>query len=116
MDGGLLGAAIGQVGPAASRDDTLPMLTGVCLDIDGDTLTLAATDRYRLAVRDVPLGNRPRPACGRPRWSRPARWPTWRGPWPPGVPVDGRVRHAAPGRRPAPAEGAATPSPGPPRA
>jgi DNA polymerase-3 subunit beta len=53
VDGGLLGAAIGQVGPAASRDDTLPMLTGVCLDIDGGTLTLAATDRYRLAVREV---------------------------------------------------------------
>jgi DNA polymerase III subunit beta len=30
------------------------MLTGVCLDIDGDSLTLAATDRYRLAVRAVP--------------------------------------------------------------
>jgi len=53
VDGALLGAAIGQVVPAASRDDTLPMLTGVCLDIDGGTLTLAATDRYRLAVRDV---------------------------------------------------------------
>lgn len=54
VDGGVLGAAISQVGPAASRDDTLPMLTGVCLDIDGETLTLAATDRYRLAVREVP--------------------------------------------------------------
>ena len=54
VDGGLLSAAISQVGPATSRDDTLPMLTGVCLDIDGDTLTLAATDRYRLAVRAVP--------------------------------------------------------------
>ncbi len=54
VDGGVLGAAISQVGPAASRDDTLPMLTGVCLDIDGRTLTLAATDRYRLAVRETP--------------------------------------------------------------
>jgi DNA polymerase-3 subunit beta len=53
IDGGDLAAAIGQVLPAASRDDTLPMLTGVCFDIDGDTMTLAATDRYRLAVRDV---------------------------------------------------------------
>src|SRR6185437_13542499 len=53
VDGGLLGAAIGQVVPAASRDDTLPMLTGVCLDIEDGTLTLAATDRYRLAVRDL---------------------------------------------------------------
>ena len=54
IDGGVLGPAIGQVAPAASRDDTLPMLTGVCLDIDGGTLTLAATDRYRLAVREMP--------------------------------------------------------------
>jgi len=54
IDGGVLGPAIGQVAPAASRDDTLPMLTGVCLDIDAGTLTLAATDRYRLAVREMP--------------------------------------------------------------
>jgi DNA polymerase-3 subunit beta len=53
IDGGDLAAAIGQVLPAASRDDTLPMLTGVCFDIDGGIMTLAATDRYRLAVRDV---------------------------------------------------------------
>ena len=51
---GVLGAAISQVVAAASRDDTLPMLTGVCLDIDGALLTLAATDRYRLAVREMP--------------------------------------------------------------
>jgi DNA polymerase-3 subunit beta len=53
IDGGDLAAAIGQVLPAASRDDTLPMLTGVCLDIEGETMTLAATDRYRLAVRET---------------------------------------------------------------
>jgi DNA polymerase III subunit beta len=53
VDGGVLAAAAAQVGPSASRDDTLPMLTGVCLDIDGTELTLAATDRYRLAVRTV---------------------------------------------------------------
>jgi DNA polymerase III subunit beta len=53
VDGGLLAVAAAQVVPAASRDDTLPMLTAVCLDIHDETLTLAATDRYRLAVRDV---------------------------------------------------------------
>lgn len=53
VDGGDLAAAIAQVLPAASRDDTLPMLTGVCVDIDGATMTLAATDRYRLAVRSL---------------------------------------------------------------
>jgi len=44
--------AVSQVAVAAGRDDTLPMLTGVRLEIDGDRLTLAATDRYRLAVRE----------------------------------------------------------------
>jgi DNA polymerase-3 subunit beta len=53
IDGGELAAATAQVLPAASRDDTLPMLTAVCLDMNGDSMTLAATDRYRLAVREV---------------------------------------------------------------
>lgn len=53
VDGGLLAAAIAQVTPAASRDDTLPMLTAVSVELDGKTMTLAATDRYRLAVRDL---------------------------------------------------------------
>src|SRR5215831_3339473 len=53
IDGGELAAAVAQVLPAASRDDTLPMLTAVCLDIRGESMTLAATDRYRLAVRDL---------------------------------------------------------------
>jgi DNA polymerase-3 subunit beta len=52
-DGGALAAAIGQVTPAASRDDTLPMLTAVNVELDGKTMTLVATDRYRLAVRDL---------------------------------------------------------------
>lgn len=53
VDGGLLATAAAQVVPSASRDDTLPMLTGVCLDVDGPVLTLAATDRYRMAVRRI---------------------------------------------------------------
>ncbi len=54
VDGGALASAAAQVVPSSSRDDTLPMLTGVNLDFDGHALTLAATDRYRLAVRTVP--------------------------------------------------------------
>ncbi len=46
-------AAVAQVAVAAGRDDTLPVLTGVRVEIDGNTLTLAATDRYRLAVRTL---------------------------------------------------------------
>ena len=53
VDGGVLATAVAQVASAASRDDTLPMLTAVCLDIAGDVITLAATDRYRVAARDV---------------------------------------------------------------
>ncbi|MEV0971589.1 DNA polymerase III subunit beta [Microtetraspora glauca] len=45
--------AVGQVAVAAGKDDTLPMLTGVRMEIEGDTVTLAATDRYRLAVREL---------------------------------------------------------------
>ena len=54
VDGGVLASAASQVVPSSSRDDTLPMLTGVNIDFDGHALTLAATDRYRLAVRTVP--------------------------------------------------------------
>jgi DNA polymerase III subunit beta len=54
VEGSAFATAVSQVGPAASRDDTLPMLTAICLDVDGATLTLAATDRYRLAVRELP--------------------------------------------------------------
>jgi DNA polymerase III subunit beta len=49
-----LAAAVSQVAPSASRDDNLPMLTGVFAEIEGGTITLAATDRYRLAVRGLP--------------------------------------------------------------
>jgi DNA polymerase-3 subunit beta len=45
--------AVGQTAVAAGRDDTLPSLTGVRIEIEGDTLTLISTDRYRLAVREL---------------------------------------------------------------
>jgi DNA polymerase-3 subunit beta len=45
--------AVSQVTVAASRDDTLPLLTGVRMEIEGDTITLLATDRYRLALRTL---------------------------------------------------------------
>ncbi|HWM59126.1 MAG TPA: DNA polymerase III subunit beta [Pseudonocardia sp.] len=48
-----LAEAVGQVAVAAGRDDTLPMLTGIRLEIDGARLTFAATDRFRLAVREL---------------------------------------------------------------
>lgn len=45
--------AVGQVAVAAGRDDTLPMLTGIRVEISGDKVVLAATDRFRLAVREL---------------------------------------------------------------
>ncbi|MCB9417771.1 MAG: DNA polymerase III subunit beta [Mycolicibacterium sp.] len=49
----LFAEAIGQVAVAAGKDDTLPMLTGIRVEISGDTVVLAATDRFRLAVREL---------------------------------------------------------------
>src|SRR5690554_3786075 len=46
--------AVAQVTVAASRDDTLPLLTGVRMEIEDATITLLATDRYRLALRTLP--------------------------------------------------------------
>ena len=45
--------AVAQVAIAAGRDDSLPTLTGVHVEINEDTVTFAATDRYRLAVREI---------------------------------------------------------------
>jgi DNA polymerase-3 subunit beta len=46
-------AAVAQVAIAAGRDDSLPTLTGVHVEVNENTVTLAATDRYRLAVREM---------------------------------------------------------------
>lgn len=53
LPSGLFAGAVAQVAVAAGRDDTLPVLTGIRVEIEGDTVTLAATDRYRLAVREL---------------------------------------------------------------
>lgn len=51
IDPALFSSAVTQVAAAAGRDDALPMLTGVCMEIKGKEVTLAATDRFRLALR-----------------------------------------------------------------
>ena len=48
-----LARAVGQVSIAASRDDTLPLLTSVQIEVEGSSLVLMATDRYRLAMREL---------------------------------------------------------------
>jgi DNA polymerase-3 subunit beta len=45
--------AVAQAVTAAGRDDMLPVLTGVRLEIEGDTIALLATDRFRLAQREL---------------------------------------------------------------
>jgi DNA polymerase-3 subunit beta len=53
VDGEAFAQAISQVIVAASKDDTLPILTGVKMEIEDDLITFLATDRYRLAMREV---------------------------------------------------------------
>jgi DNA polymerase-3 subunit beta len=47
--------AIAQVAFAAATEESRPVLTGVDAEFDGDTLTLAAADGFRLAVYKLPL-------------------------------------------------------------
>ena len=54
VDGDVFSEAVAQVAIAAGKDDTIPVLTGIRVEIDGSHVTLAATDRYRLAVRTFP--------------------------------------------------------------
>ncbi|MBX3195185.1 MAG: DNA polymerase III subunit beta [Microbacteriaceae bacterium] len=46
-------AAVSQVAVAASRDDVTPVITGVQLEVGDNKLSLIATDRYRVAVREI---------------------------------------------------------------
>ncbi len=48
-----LAGSLGQVIPAASTDDSRPILTGVLVAAEDGGLRLVATDSYRLAVRDL---------------------------------------------------------------
>jgi DNA polymerase III subunit beta len=53
IDASAFAHAVAQVAIAAGRDDTIPMLTGVRMELEGSTLSLLATDRYRAAVREL---------------------------------------------------------------
>ena len=46
---------IGRVARAASRDESRPVLTGVLVQFSGNSLVMAATDSYRLAVKETRL-------------------------------------------------------------
>lgn len=49
--------AIGQVSMAASKDDVTPVITGVQFEVGENSLTLTATDRYRVATRSIDWEN-----------------------------------------------------------
>ena len=53
LNSDLFATAVNQVAVAAGKDDSLPTLTGVFVEINKNQITLAATDRYRLAVREL---------------------------------------------------------------
>ena len=79
---------------ADAKDTSRPSLTGVLARFEGDRLTLAATDGYRLSVRRTMLpaaaaGGRQRHHPGRARWpksaasaARPTPTSRWRSLWP----------------------------------
>ena len=45
-----------RVSRAASRDESRPVLTGILVRFEGEKLVMAATDSYRLAVKETPAG------------------------------------------------------------
>jgi DNA polymerase-3 subunit beta len=49
----VLREALGDVTFAAASDEARPILTGVLAKFEGDTLTLAAADNYRIAVKTL---------------------------------------------------------------
>src|SRR5690606_10371958 len=57
MPGRLLRDMINQTVFAAAKEDNRPILTGVYTEFDGDVVTMAAADGYRLAVRTARLEN-----------------------------------------------------------
>ncbi|MFD7908761.1 MULTISPECIES: MerR family transcriptional regulator [unclassified Kitasatospora] len=59
-----LAAALDAVRFAVCADPELPVLAGVLFEVDGAALRLVATDRYRMALAEVPLPTTPEPRAG----------------------------------------------------
>jgi DNA polymerase III subunit beta len=51
----VLRRALAETAFAAASDDARPILTGVLAKFEGDQLTLAAADNYRIAVKTIPI-------------------------------------------------------------
>ncbi|ROR92929.1 DNA polymerase III subunit beta [Nocardioides aurantiacus] len=50
---GVFSQAVAQAVTAAGRDDMLPVLTGVRIELDGGSIAMLATDRFRLSQREL---------------------------------------------------------------
>ena len=50
---------ISRVGRSASRDESRPVLTGILVRFEGEKLVMAATDSYRLSVKETVLSGGP---------------------------------------------------------
>ena len=53
VDAAVFEKAVGQVFVAAGRDELLSVFTGVKMEINGESLSLLATDRYRMALKEL---------------------------------------------------------------
>jgi DNA polymerase III subunit beta len=52
---------VGRVSRAASRDESRPVLTGILVRFEGTRLVMAATDSYRLSVKETELSEQAEP-------------------------------------------------------
>ena len=59
VDRGAFLETVGKVSRSASRDESRPVLTGVLVCFEGDKLGMAATDSYRLSVKETVLEEAP---------------------------------------------------------
>ena len=55
VDRDALVETIGRVGRSASRDESRPVLTGILVRFEPGKMVMAATDGYRLAVKETPV-------------------------------------------------------------
>jgi DNA polymerase III subunit beta len=56
IDRAALLETIERVARSSSRDESRPVLTGILARFEGDTLVMAATDSYRMSVKETSLG------------------------------------------------------------
>jgi DNA polymerase-3 subunit beta len=59
LDSGPLLETIARVSRAASRDESRPVLTGILVRFEGSSLVMAATDSYRMAVKETSVSGSP---------------------------------------------------------